>query len=213
MSTSSSDDLLSQVEHLSATELEETTPPSRYLVVRLVDRVVEMLAATTLAGITLLMFANATSRYLFSAPIGWTEEIVTGLLLWLTMFGLFIGVRRRELIIIRVFTRRLTLRNQTRTKMFADAVTAVIFAHLAWVGLQYLLTFGSDASAYLRLPKGFFTAAIPIGAIAVALTLLLQMRSNRELVTSWVEEDRESASPDATVPPVTSAQPVSRSFP
>ncbi|MGO1973088.1 MAG: TRAP transporter small permease [Propionibacteriaceae bacterium] len=202
------DDLLAKVAETAPPELESTTPPSRFRVVRVIDRTVEMLAALTLATITLIMFANATGRYLLNSPLGWAEEIVTGLLLWLVVFGLFVGIRRRELIIIRVLVGRFKLKAQVRFKVMADLLSALVLGHLAWFGLQYLLTFGGDASAYLRIPKGFFTAALPIGTAAAAIALILQLRSSRETVTDWIETDRAAGDTDAYLPAATSNAPI-----
>lgn len=187
------DELLAKAGEVSAAELIETTPPSPYRVVRIIDRVAEFLAAATLAAITLILFWNATSRYLLDAPLGWAEEIVTGLLLWLITFGLFIAARRRELILIRVVVRRMSIRAQVRLKMVTDLLAAVVLMHLSWVGLQYLMKFGSDTSAYLRLPKGFFTAALPVGVAAVALALVFQLRSTREAVERAVADEGTGA--------------------
>lgn len=204
----SEDELLAKVAETAAPELESTTPPSKFLAVRVIDRTVEMLAALTLAAITVIMFANASSRYLLNSPLGWAEEIVTGLLLWLVMFGLFVGIRRRELIIIRVLVGRFRLKSQVRFKIMADLISALVLGHLAWFGLQYLLTFGGDASAYLRIPKGFFTAALPVGAAAATIALVLQLRSSRETVTDWIEKDRSATDSDAYLPAATSNRPI-----
>lgn len=203
-----SDELLAQVEdRMTADELEQLTPPSRFLLVRVIDRTVELLAATTLAAITGILFFNALRRYAFNAPLGWAEEIVTGLLLWLIAFGLYIATRRRDLIIIRVVVGRLRFRSQVWAKMVADSISAIVLTHLAWVGVQYVFTFGGDLSAYLRLPKGLFTVALPLGVLGVAVALVLQLRTSSETVAAWVEEDRTSAEPDALVPPVTTNRP------
>lgn len=203
-----SDELLAQVEEkMTASELEELTPPSKFLVVRIIDRTVEMLGALTLAAITGILFLNAFRRYVFNSPMGWTEEIVTGLLLWLIAFGLYVATRRRDLIIVRVVVGRFRLQTQVWLKMVADLITAVVLAHLAWVGTQYVFDFGGDLSAYLRLPKGLFTVALPVAAAGIAIALILQVRGNKETVTAWVEEDRASAEPDALVPPVTTNRP------
>ncbi|APU22191.1 TRAP transporter small permease [Actinoalloteichus sp. GBA129-24] len=173
---------------LVETEADAVTRPSRFRTVRIIDHTVEALAAACLVVITLILFWNATSRYLFDSPIGWAEEIVTGMLLWLTMLGLVIAARRNDLIVVRVVVRRFSTSVQVWLKLAADTVSAVVFTHLAWVGWQYLLVFGSDRSAYLRLPRGFFVAALPIGALAVAIVLLLQLRSAHEAVERWTSE-------------------------
>jgi TRAP-type C4-dicarboxylate transport system permease small subunit len=40
---------------------------------------------------------------------------------------------------------------------------------LAWLGFNYVTTFGGDPTPYLALPKGLFTSALWIGSAGVAL--------------------------------------------
>ena len=47
-----------------------------------------------------------------------------------------------------------------------------MLAWLAWLGFNYVLTFGGDRTPYLALPKGLFTSALWLGAAAVALAFL-----------------------------------------
>ena len=91
---------------------------------RLIDRVLEVLCAALLAAITLILFANAVMRFAFNSPLGWTEELVTGMMLWLTMLGFTLGVRRRESIEIRAFVGRLPVRIQTWLKLGTELLTA-----------------------------------------------------------------------------------------
>lgn len=169
--------------------LYEQAPPTSRMTVRVIDRVVETAAALLLASIVGIMFWNATSRYLLDNPLGWAEEVVTGLLLWLTVLGMLIAARRNELIVIRAFTRRFNFRIQVVLKMVADLVSVLLLAHLAWTGLQYLLEFGADKSAYLRIPNGVFTSALPVGIAAVAVAMLLQLPHARRVVRRWFHED------------------------
>ncbi|MEU6644688.1 TRAP transporter small permease [Saccharomonospora sp. NPDC046836] len=164
----------------------EPAPPTHTVI----DRVLEALAALSLVSITVLLFANATLRFLFNSPLGWTEEIVTGLMLWLTMFGFVLGVRRRESITVRAFVGRLPLKVQVWLKLATDLVTAVVLLHLAWFAFQYLTEFGSDTTAYLRLPRGFFTAALPVGALAAALLVLVQLPKGREAILRQQQEEQ-----------------------
>ncbi|MFI5718709.1 TRAP transporter small permease [Nocardia sp. NPDC051750] len=156
----------------------------------LIDRVLEALAALSLASITVLLFVNASLRYLADSPLGWTEEIVTGLMLWLTMFGFVLGVRRRETITVRAFVDRLPGTVRVWLELLTGLVTAAVLLHLAWFAFLYVSEFGSDTTPYLRLPRGFFTAALPVGALAAALIVLVQLPRVRELVL----RDREDQS-------------------
>lgn len=156
----------------------------------LVDRVLEALAAAALAAITLMLFGNAVMRFAFNAPHGWTEELVTGLMLWLTMLGFTIGVRRRESIAVRAFVGRLPVKVQVWLRLATDILSAVVLLHLAWFAYQYVIRFGDDPSPYLQLPRAFFTAALPIGAFAAALIVLVQLPGCRAAILRQLEEDK-----------------------
>lgn len=157
---------------------------------KVIDRVLELLAATTLAAITLILFANAVLRAGFNSPLGWTEELVTGLMLWLTMLGFTLGVRRRESIAIRAFVGRLSVRAQVWLRLFTDLLTAAVLLHLAWFAYLYVTTFGDDPVPYLRLPSGFFTAAVPVGALAAAIIVLFQLPGCRAAILRQIEEEQ-----------------------
>ncbi|WP_024805453.1 TRAP transporter small permease [Nocardia sp. BMG51109] len=158
--------------------------------VTIADRVLEALAVLSLAAITLLLFANATLRFAAGAPIGWTEEIVTGLMLWLTMFGFVLGVRRRESIAVTAFTDRLPARLRAWVALCVEVLGAFVLLHLAWYAYQYVLVFGGDSTPYLRLPQGFFTAALPVGTALAALVIVCQIPGTRAIILRGAEEGR-----------------------
>lgn len=163
----------------------DPTPGSR----KLIDRTLEILCAAMLASITLILFANAVLRFAFNSPLGWTEELVTGLMLWLTMLGFTLGVRRRESIEIRAFVGRFPVRVQVWLKLATDLLAAAVLLHLAWFAYLYVTKFGGDPSPYLRLPKGFFLAALPVGATVAALVVLFQLPGCRAALLRQLEED------------------------
>ncbi|BBY15856.1 TRAP transporter small permease [Mycolicibacterium litorale] len=153
-----------------------------------VDRVLEAVAALLLASITLVLFVNAGLRFVFDSPWGGTEELVTGLMLWLTMLGFTIGVRRRESIEVRAFVDRLPVRLAVWLKLATDLLMALILLHLAWFAYRYVTEFGGDLTPFLRLPRGFFTAALPVGAVAAAVIVLVQLPGVRAAVLRQREE-------------------------
>lgn len=155
-----------------------------------IDRVLEALAAANLAAITAILFLNAVLRFVFNSPLGWTEELVTGLMLWLTMLGFTLGVRRRESIAVRALVGRLPIRAQVWLRLATDLLSALVLLHLAWFAYLYVTTFGDDPSPYLQLPRGFFTAALPVGAAAAALILLVQLPGTRAAVLRQLEEEK-----------------------
>ena len=179
----------------------ELTPPprSRFLAVRVIDHFAEALGVTILAGIVLLLFVNAMGRYLFASPIGWAEEVATGLVVWLAMIGVFISVRRRDLIVVRVIVNKLRPSQQKRLHLVMTLVGVGALSYLAWNGLEYVQTFGGDRTPYLAIPQGVFFAAIPVGITAIVLALLANiLRPGDPLESNLPIPAEEDADGDAS---------------
>ena len=155
----------------AASRQHELDDPDRGLPLpdRVINRAVEVLGVGLLGGILAIIFANALSRYALNYSFVWAEELVIGLVPWLAVTGLFLSVRRRQMIRIEFFLGRFDPPVQRLLAAGAQLLGAVMLAWLAWLGFNYVATFGGDRTPYLALPKGLFTSALWIGAAAVAL--------------------------------------------
>jgi TRAP-type C4-dicarboxylate transport system permease small subunit len=139
---------------------------------RVINRAVELLGVGLLGGILAIVFANALSRYALNYSFVWAEEVVISLVPWLAVTGLFLSVRRRQMIRIEFFLDRFPPAARAAMAAFGQLLGAVMLAWLAWLGFNYVATFGGDRTPYLALPKGLFTSALWLGAAAVALAFL-----------------------------------------
>src|SRR5580704_2829169 len=63
---------------------------------RAIGRIVEMLAGVLVAVETLILFAGVVARYVFHAPLIWSDELASILFLWLAMLGAVVAYRRVE---------------------------------------------------------------------------------------------------------------------
>jgi TRAP-type C4-dicarboxylate transport system permease small subunit len=139
-----------------------------------INAVVEFFGVLVLAAITLLVFANAFLRYTFNSGIIWADEVVIALVPWLAMLGMFLSVRRREIIRIGFLIERLTPRSRRLLLIMTELASTVAFGYLTIVSFSYLSLFGADRSVYLSLSKGWFTSAMCIGAGLVCLAFLAE---------------------------------------
>ena len=150
---------------------QELQDPDRALPLadRVVNRAVELLGVGLLGGIFAIVLVNALSRYALNHSFVWAEEVVISLVPWLAVTGLFLSVRRRQMIRIEFFLEKFPPPVRRSLAILAELLGAVMLAWLAWLGFNYVATFGGDPTPYLALPKGLFTSALWLGAAAVAL--------------------------------------------
>jgi TRAP-type transport system small permease protein len=164
----------------AASRQQELQDPDRALPFadRVINRTAEILGVAILGGLLAIVFANALSRYALNYSFVWAEEVVISMVPWLAVVGLFLSVRRRQMIRVEFFLARMPVPAQRVLAVLADLLGALVLAWLAWLGFQYVATFGGDRTPYLALPKGLFTSALWLGPIAVALAFA---------VASWRE--------------------------
>ena len=136
---------------------------------RVINRAAEVLGVGLLGGILTIVFTNALIRYALDTSLIWAEEVVISLVPWLAVTGLFLSVRRRQMIRIEFFLDRFPPAARVAMAAFGQLLGAVMLAWLAWLGFNYVLTFGGDRTPYLALPKGLFTSALWLGSAAGAL--------------------------------------------
>ena len=135
---------------------------------RAINRFAEVLGVVVLVTLIALVFSNAVGRYLGGYMIIWADEIVISLMPWLGMIGMFLSIRRRQVIRISYVVDKFPPRLGKAVLLFADVMSAAVFLYFAVISFQYVGLFGADKTIYLRIPTGWFSSALVIGAGAAA---------------------------------------------
>jgi TRAP-type C4-dicarboxylate transport system permease small subunit len=136
---------------------------------RIINGTVEAIGVAILVAIVGLIFLNASMRYLLGVTYIWGDELVIALVPWLTMCGMFLSVRRRDIIRIDFFVSRLSPSTRSYIKLVGDLVSVAAFGMLAIAAFKLVNLFGADRTIYLRLEKGWFMSAMVVGSVLVTL--------------------------------------------
>jgi TRAP-type C4-dicarboxylate transport system permease small subunit len=167
------ENLADQVGQLNQT-LELTDPDinaSRFD--RTVNRIVEFIGVTVLAIVAVLVFVNATARYLFNSAVHGSPELVISLIPWLAMSGVFLSVRRRELIRLGYYSFGLPPNVRRVVEFLIGILSAATFVLVAFYSFEYFQLFGRDLTTYFKIPTGWFSAAMVLGAAGAAIAFLV----------------------------------------
>lgn len=139
---------------------------------RTLNRIAEIAGVAVLVSIVALVFGNAAARYGLNRSAVWADELVISLIPWLAMCGMFLSIRRRQVIRIDFFFAKLPAPVQKPVIILADLISAAAFAYLAVISFNFLSLFGGDRTVYLKIPTGWFTSAMVIGSALAALAFL-----------------------------------------
>ncbi|MDB5592897.1 TRAP transporter large permease subunit [Enterovirga sp.] len=160
-------------------EVEEARPGSAWL------RPLEAVGAALLVTIVLLLLAGVTSRYVFSLPVVWIDEVASLSFLWLAMIGSALALDRNEHLRLTLFLRMFPAPLQRFIDAFAPLAVAAFLVTLIYPAFDYAFEEWFITSPALNIPNTYRTAAIPFGMtvmLAVVLRYALRTASARDLV-------------------------------
>ena len=106
------------------------------------------------------------SRYVFSSPSSWTEELATFLLIWVGLLGAAVAFREHAHLGIEYLPARMSPRIRCAVEVLALASTALFCVLvLVYGGATLVIRTVSllQASPALGLPMGYVYLALPVG--------------------------------------------------
>jgi TRAP-type C4-dicarboxylate transport system permease small subunit len=128
-------------------------------------RVFEDAALAILIGlITTMIFAGVVARYVFSAPLQWSDEIALGLFVWLTFLGAAAAWRAHDMFGIDMIVDRLSPGRRRAVWLFNYVVVALVcVAGIRWGGELAVSNLGSF-TINLQLPRFYIDVGFPVGS-------------------------------------------------
>jgi TRAP-type C4-dicarboxylate transport system permease small subunit len=129
--------------------------------------------------LVLVTLLNVLTRYFTDQSYAWTEEISIFLMIVMTLAGASAAALRDRHIRIEYFYESGSAQRQAQLKVFSACVTALMFLILAYLfGRSVLdeIKYG-ETSMGLGVPRWWYTLAIPLLCMLIAVRALLFARS------------------------------------
>ena len=145
-----------------------------------IDRWLDRVVGALLALITASLIYQVFGRYVLGRSPGWSEEVARFAIVWLTMFGTAACLRSGGHIAITVLLDAVSPKIRNTLLWVRDACILMTAGLLAWSGARYaLLNSGQDSPA-LEIPMTYAYAALGVGAVLIALQLLLSRLAHEQ---------------------------------
>jgi len=141
---------------------------------RAVNWMVRWLIIVLMLVMTVTVFVQILFRYVFNAPLGWSEEVARFSFVWVSFFGASALMRMREHINVTVFTDRFPPRLRSAAVLIANS-GALVCIYIFVVGGIALTTNEWDQLApATQVRMGWIYLAIPISATLMGIWVLIQ---------------------------------------
>jgi TRAP-type C4-dicarboxylate transport system permease small subunit len=158
---------------------------------------VERLAAAGLLSLTLvLVLVQVVSRYIFSSPLSWTEELARFALVWLTFISAGFVMARRLHVTVDLLAAKLNKRAAVLMDSFAMLVVLVVSAAMTIAGTQFAISAAKLNAPATDIPMSVVYTAAVLGFALIfvhgLLNTLVNLRHPEEVPEAMDNLEKES---------------------
>jgi TRAP-type C4-dicarboxylate transport system permease small subunit len=132
------------------------------------DRIEDALLAALISVMVLLGALQIFSRNVLGEGIGWADEVLRIMVLWLALLGAMAASRDRRQLRIDLLSRYLTGRPRHFFDAIADLLTAFVSGVIAW----YAFAFVSDSKSFGDMLVGSIPAWIVQAILPLAFAVI-----------------------------------------
>lgn len=108
-------------------------------------------------------------RYVLNFPLFWTEEFARYCLVWSSLLGSAVAVKRGQHIAVNIFMERFPPSLRRGLTIIALISVAVILTIILWGGIQLVAITRAQISPALRVSMSVPYLAVPVGAALMLL--------------------------------------------
>jgi tripartite ATP-independent transporter DctM subunit len=140
--------------------------------------VVEFAVAALVAAEIVILFAGVVARYVFDAPLVWSDELASTLFLWLAMLGAVVAFRRDEHMRMTAAVGVLAAPARAALDAFAIAAGLAFLLLIVWPAYQYAVDELPITTSALQITDAWRATALPVGiALMIAFAALRLARA------------------------------------
>lgn len=147
-------------------------------------------AALSLFVLVLITIAAVVMRYVFNAPLQWTEEVSGLLMIWIVMFGAIAAERDNQHLTIPLLPDALPRRLGAALNMVVAAVSIGILVYMAWLAWELAQRAQYKLTQILQISWFWIDLAVTVGCGVMAVYSLFRVaRHFRECVGPEAAEE------------------------
>lgn len=154
------------------------------MLMRILDRLEEIIISVLMGGATLVIFAAVAHRYASGIPalqdwalainMAWAQELCIYMFVWMAKFGAAYGVRTGIHVGVDVLINRMQDKNRAKFVLFGLLAGALFTGIVGSLGASFVWHIGhtDQVSADMEIPMWWVYLAIPLGSYLMCFRFL-----------------------------------------
>ncbi len=135
--------------------------------IRLLRSPLELCICVILVILTLTVFSQVIARYIFQAPLSWSEELARFLLMWLSMLSAAYAFKVKSHFALKILVNRISAKSQFRVSIFVHLIVTAFFIVLTYFGLVFLEGVSGHTAPALQIPMEIPYSSIVVGSLLI----------------------------------------------
>ena len=131
----------------------------------IVNRISEIAIVIIISIMAVAVFAEVIFRYVLPLPLFWTEEFARYCLVWSSLLGASVALKRGEHIAVTFFTNMFPKRMQIDSSLLVQIFIVVFLGVIFWGGICLVMITRHQLSPAMRIPMSWPYMAVPIGSL------------------------------------------------
>ena len=136
------------------------------------NRLCEIALIVILSAMAVVVFLQVLFRYVLHLPLFWTEEFARYCLVWASLLGAAVALKRQEHIAVTFFLERFPRRTTGLITTVARLSVTLILGVMTWGGVKLVLLTSAQISPALRIPMAIPYLALPIGSAVMLFHMI-----------------------------------------
>lgn len=129
------------------------------------NRLCEVALVILLAAMAIVVFLQVLFRYVLHLPLFWTEEFARYCLVWASLLGAAVALKRGEHIAVTFFLDTFPKKAARALTMVAQVSVILILTVMVCGGIKLVLVTSAQISPALRISMAVPYLALPVGAV------------------------------------------------
>jgi len=131
----------------------------------IINRIAEIAIVIIISLMAVAVFAEVIFRYVLPLPLFWTEEFARYCLVWSSLLGAGVALKRGEHIAVTFFTNKFPKRIQIDSFLLVQIFIVVFVGVILWGGICLVMITRHQLSPAMRIPMSWPYMAVPIGSL------------------------------------------------
>jgi len=134
---------------------------------RIVNRIAETAIVIIVSIMAVVVFAEVIFRYVLHLPLFWTEEFARYCLVWSSLLGAGVALKRGEHIAVTFLAEMFPEGIRKEASLLVHIFIASFLGMLFWGGFCLVIITRHQLSPAMRIPMSWPYMAVPIGSLVM----------------------------------------------